>query len=136
MNQSLPAPLSLHLLLQACVLCMRDYPNISLFFRQETRDPFFFEAFRKSSRVIMAHYLMVRVYLGFHYFHCPLETRKNISPTAVRVLFTSDHKRSAAVPARTLSQQSCCFVPSTILVNTILYSFQDISQLFVYKSGL
>lgn len=97
-----PVPLSLALSTSCCRLaCLhffgtQSYPNISLSCRQEMRDPFFLEPFRKSSRVIMAHYLMVRVYLGFHCSHCPLETRENISPTATRVLFTSDHKCSEA----------------------------------------
>lgn len=91
-----PFPPSLHFLSHACILCTQYYPNISLFCRQETRSPFFLGPFRKSSRVIMAHYLMVRVYLGFHYFHCPLETRENISPIAVSVLFRADHRGDSA----------------------------------------
>jgi hypothetical protein len=72
---SIPSP--------AYTLCTQCYPNISLLCRQEMRKPCL-GPFRKSSRVIMAYYLIVRVYLGCHYFHCPLETRKNTShcPTA------------------------------------------------------
>lgn len=71
--------LSASLIASLHFFCTQHYPNISLFYRQEMRSHFL-GSFRKSSRVIMAHYLTVRVYLGFHYFHCPLETGKNIFP--------------------------------------------------------
>lgn len=48
-------------------VCTQRCPNSSLSCRQEMREPCF-RPFRKSSRVIMAHYLMARVYLGFFFF--------------------------------------------------------------------
>lgn len=72
----------------------------------------------------MAHYLTVRVYLGFHYVHCPLETRKNISPTAVSVLFTSDRKRSEVVPVPIENSQvskSVQWCPAQQFLLTLFY---------------
>lgn len=56
---------------------------------------------------------MVRVYLGFHYFHCPLEARENISPAAMSVLFRADHSGDSA-PARSHPQgwQSLVCLPA------------------------
>lgn len=54
-------------------LCTQRCQNSSLSCRQEMRKPCF-RSFRKSSRVIMAHYLMARVYLGFLLFHWDLGT--------------------------------------------------------------
>lgn len=78
-NPSVPNSLSVSL----CSLAPHVSRTVLIFpcCRQEMRNTFFSRPFRKSSTVIMAYYLTVRVYLGFHYFHCPLETRGNIPPT-------------------------------------------------------
>lgn len=114
MNQSpppsAPCPSLCPCPLHACVLCTQYYPNISLLCRQEMRSPFFLEPLRKSSRVIMVHYLLASVYLGSHYFHRTLEMRKN-NPPLPRVHYlglTTNAQMLHRVSVGTQSQQKLC----------------------------
>ena len=119
--------------LQAHILCTQCCPNISLFSRQEIRTHFL-EPFRKSSRVIMAYYLMARVYLGFHYFHCPLETRKNISPATMSVLFTlTTSTRTWRVSLQTQIHGAALLPSTTLQANSISCSFKKSLSYFLFS---
>ena len=119
--------------LQAHILCTQCCPNISLFSRQEMRTHFL-EPFRKSSRVIMAYYLMARVYLGFHYFHCPLETRKHISPATMSVLFTlTTGARTRRVSLQTRIHGAALLPSTTLQANTTSCSFKKFLSYFFFS---
>lgn len=83
----------------------------------------------------MAYYLMARVYLGFHYFHCPLETRKHISPATMSVLFTlTTGARTRRVSLQTRIHGAALLPSTTLQANTTSCSFKKFLSYFFFQS--